>query len=531
MKSRQLLSVVLSLIMVFGVSAGSAYAASHEMDDSVENAYDDDRYDDDKDKARDYDDKLEDKLDRWCELTDEEKEKVITEHDKSPEKVAELDRYCTLDDAERDAYVDEHEDEYRKYDKGQMLDSYCDMTYEEKRAFVAEHDKSADHVKEMTRYCALDEDDRMKYIDKHEEKYRDQMKDSMHTADEMKEKLEAYCGMTDSDKTAYIAEHDKTAEKADKMDSYCTLDNDAKEDFIEVHLDEYKAYKKGMMTDKKHMDYDAMCSMSEADLAAKITDVAKLDKITEWCNMTPEEREEYKMKHPDVMKDKMMDKKRMDYPDSMKDKMLEKCTGDDCPMMDGPPHDFDRMSEMGKEKMSGVAKEKLDNKSMKFSDKSDRLKAMIMTKYDITDERMDEIKKMYREKHGDVTDEQKSDLKMKYKKHMSNQMASMSDERRSMIHDRIAEMKAFKADLRENSAEMTDEQKQELREEFIEKAQDMQLAWISPRVQMTAGVDAGEVECREGFSLVFKESNGVAMCLKADSALKMIDRGIVVPSV
>ena len=93
------------------------------------------------------------------------------------------------------------------------------------------------------------------------------------------------------------------------------------------------------------------------------------------------------------------------------------------------------------------------------------------------------------------------------------------------------EMKAFKADLRANSSDMTDKQKQELREEFIEKAKDMHLAWISPRTQMTAGVDAAEVECREGFSLVFKESNGVAMCLKADSALKMIDRGIVVPSI
>ncbi len=527
MKSRQLLSIVLSLIMVFGVSAGSAYAASHEMDDSVEqDSYDDDRYD--KDEVHDYDDKLEDKLDRWCEMTDEEKDKVIAEHDKSPEKVAELDRYCTLDEKERDAYVDAHEDEYRKYDKGQMMDSYCDMTYEEKRAFVAEHDKTADHVKQMTKYCTLGEDDRMKFI---KEQYKDYMKDSMRTADEMQEKLEEYCGMSETDRTAYIAEHEKTAEKAAKMDSYCILDNNAKEDFIEEHLDEYRAYKKGMMTDKKHMDYDAMCAMSEADLAAKITDVTKLEKITEWCNMTPEEREEYKMKHPDVMKDKMMDKKRMDYPDSMKEKMHDKCTGDDCPMMDGPPHDFDRMSEMGKDNMSGVAKEKLQAKSMKFSDKSDRLKAMIMTKYDITDERMDEIKMKYREKHGDVTDKQKSDLKTNYKKHMSHQMANMSDERRSMIHDRIAEMKAFKADLRENSAEMTDKQKQELREEFIEKAQDMHLAWISPRVQMTAGVDAGEVECREGFSLVFKESNGVAMCLKADSALKMIDRGIVVPSI
>ena len=111
--------------------------------------------------------------------------------------------------------------------------------------------------------------------------------------------------------------------------------------------------------------------------------------------MSTDERKDYKMKHPDVMKDKAMD----------------------------------RMSDMPNDKMM-------------FSDKSPRLKAMIMTKYDISDERTDEIKIKYREKHGEMTDEKKSDLKMKYKKHMSSVKSNMSDERRSMIHDRIVEMKA-----------------------------------------------------------------------------------------
>ena len=69
-----------------------------------------------------------------------------------------------------------------------------------------------------------------------------------------------------------------------------------------------------------------------------------------------------------------------------------------------------------------------------------------------------------------------------------------------------------------------------LREQFIEKAKEMQLAWISPRVQMNAGVDASEIECREGYSLVMKESNGVPMCLTADTALRMIEKGIAVPA-
>ena len=106
----------------------------------------------------------------------------------------------------------------------------------------------------------------------------------------------------------------------------------------------------------------------------------------------------------------------------------------------------------------------------------------------------------------------------------------MTNERKAEIHDRLEEMRAFKAELREKSSDLTDEQKQELGEEFIGKAKDMQLAWITPRTQMATGVDAAEVECCEGFSLVMKASNGVAMCLKSDTALKMVDREIVVPS-
>ena len=51
MKSRELLSIVLSLIMVLGVTAGSAYAQTDEVDtsDSVEI----ETFDDDRDEYRD----------------------------------------------------------------------------------------------------------------------------------------------------------------------------------------------------------------------------------------------------------------------------------------------------------------------------------------------------------------------------------------------------------------------------------------------------------------------------------------------
>ena len=161
---------------------------------------------------------------------------------------------------------------------------------------------------------------------------------------------------------------------------------------------------------------------------------------------------------------------------------------------------------------------------------SPRLKEMIMDKRNISDERIDEIKMKYKEKYGTMTDEKKSELREKIHQHISKSKIKMSDEHKAAIHERVAEMKAFKEELRDRSSELTNEEKQQLREEFIEKAKSIQLAWISPRAQINAGVDITEIECREGFNLVMKSNNGIPMCLKSDTALKMIERGLAVPA-
>jgi hypothetical protein len=399
--------------------------------------------------VKDYD--IREKLDRYCEMTDDEKRELISKYDKAEDHVTKMDAYCELDENERDVYIDEYEDEFRMqhdYDIREKLDEYCLMTEDEKADFISKHEKEADHVEKINEYCDLAPEDRDAYIAEHKDKYK------KHTDEEFREKLDAYCDLSDADRAAYIAEHDKTDEKAAKMDRYCTLDENGKTDFISENIDEYRAY--------------------------------------------------------------MMDR----YPD--------KFHGSDM-MRDSMPHDFDRMSDVAKGHMSDVAKDRLGDHMM-YSDMSPRLHEMIMSKYDISDERHDEIRMKYEEKHGDEGDKKRTELRIKFKDHMAKIEIKITDERKFEVRDRVAEMKEFKAELRVRSTEMTDEQKQELREDFIEKAKDMQLAWISPRHQMHAGIDAADIECREGFSHVLKESNGVAMCLKADTALKMIDRGIAVPA-
>jgi len=476
MKSKQLLSIVFSLIMFTGVTAGSAaFAESDEYDKGMRG-----------------------KLDRYCEMTDQEKIDFISEHDKAADHVAKMNEYCELDQVQRDAYIEEHKDDYKmNHDKDirDMMNRYCEMSDQEKRDYISEHVKAEKHVAKMNEYCLLDEDARNDYINDYTKDIRDMMN--------------RYCEMTDQEKQDFISEHVKAEKHVAKMNEYCLLDEDARNDYIKDYREEYKSNMKDKMMDKDsrpHMDYDRLCELSETDRALKIDDPEKLDRISEWCDMTPEERDTFKRENHDGMKDKMRDMK-MDKK-----------------------HDFDGMSDVAKDRMSDVAKVKLHDKAMKFSDESKRLKAMIMDKRDISDERTDEIRMKYEEKHGNF-DEKKLELKMKFKNHMALMKIEISDERKSAIKDRVAEMKAFKIDLRERSSELSDEEKQELRAEFIEMAKDMQLAWISPRHQMNAGIDAAEIECREGFSLVLKESNGKAMCLKADTALKMIERGIAVPAI
>jgi hypothetical protein len=427
--------------MVLGVTAGSAYAQSDDVG-----------------------------------LSDSVEVTVNTEEDSDDTTVKdEMDN--AMDEAKENVdYVKDG----RHYDLDKRLDNFCEMSDEEKRQFFADHPRLEQFADRLANYCDLSEEER-------DGKIRDFVRDHVRDEDrdrnldgDFRHKLDRWCEMSVEDKRATAAKYDKTKDQVAKADRYCTLNETDRADFIAEHRDEYKDHMKDRMHDKvmdkpHKLDYDRLCALTESDRAAEITDSAKLDRISNWCNMTPEEREDYKKEIHDSMKDKVHDK-------------------------------------------------------MKFSDISKRLKAMIMEKRDISDERTDEIRMKYNEKHSDF-DEKKSELKIKFKNHMALMKIEISDERKSEIKDRVAEMKVFKMELRERSSELSDEEKQELRTEFIEKAKDLRLAWISPRHQMNAGIDAVDIECREGFSHVMKESNGRAMCLKADTALKLIDRGIVVPAI
>ncbi|TRZ70785.1 MAG: ABC transporter substrate-binding protein [Nitrosopumilaceae archaeon] len=369
------------------------------------------------------------------------------------------------------------EPDEKQNDLKERLANICMLTDSEKEQFFLDHPRIAQFKDRLANFCNLSEDQRKIAIEAFIAENAPEQESDYNMADKMK----LYCELSDADKTAFLAEHDKTDQK-DRMDTYCKLDESGRAAYIAEHqmqVDDMQKRHEEIRDDKT--EYQRFCEMSEDKRAAEITDAEKLMKISEWCAMTPEQKDQYKKEHHDAA---------MDFKEKHHDAL-------------------DRMKEN--------------------HDMSPRLRYMIMANSTISQEQIDELKAKYQEKHGDL-DEKRAELRMKFQNHMSSMQGKLTDEQKADIKARHAEMKALKAELREKSSTLTDEEKQELRAEFIEKAKSMQLAWISPRQQVTAGIDAEEIECHEGFSLVMKTSNGLPMCVKADSALRMIENGFAIPA-
>ncbi len=535
MKSTQLLSVVFSLIMFTGVTTGSvAFAQSDDLDDILE-GFCEMTFDEQSEIIFDYNlEEFQEKLETVCEIEDIDEREYALE-DVIDAIVGETrDEYSDFDDVgyeTSDYDVDDDTDRYDKYDLDDKLEYYCQMTVDEKRQFFENHPRFVQFKDRLENICDMADDKRRDalkdFMIQHKDMIKDHVKD--YVKDHMKYKFstmefDRFCSMTDSELAAATFD----AEFVERASKWCDMTPEDRADYKKDHMkDKVTDYVKDKFS---HMDYDRLCALAESDRAAEITDVAKLDRISKWCDMTPDQRADYKKDHMKYMvKDKMRDKfSHMDFEKycSMTDGDLATTTFDAefvekaSKWCDMTPED---RADYKKDHMKAKVKHMMD------SDMSPRLKAMIMAK-SVTDEKREEIKMKFMAKHGDKADKLKSELKMKYKDHMLKFKSKFTDERKAAIHDRLADMKAFKAELRDKASELTDEEKQQLRADFIEKAKDMQLAWISPRVQMNAGVDVAEIECREGFNLVMKSSNGVPMCLKANTALKLIEKGIAVPA-
>ena len=396
------------------------------------------------------------------------------------------------DDSDYTKDFDDYKDSDKYEDHREKADRYCNMSEEEREEHFAKYEDMREYKAKLDEYCQLDESERDQYIEDHKDEIRDSMK----------EKFERYCDMSDEERDEFQAMHDNiTDEMREQHDRYCSMTDEEKEQYKKENRDKMTDYKKDRMMDKKMgldfvRDFDmriaALCDLSDEKKRMMMQKNEFLqehhERLAEYCNMSGQERKEYRMTHQDMMEDYTEDFAQM------RDKMM------------------DSSSDM----------------KMKMHDK--------MRKYDMSDERRDAIQEKFRMKHSDLTDAQRDELrdnlKAKYMDHFKSAMKrdSMSDLQKDQILIRHAEMKDYKSDLRLKYKDMSEDERVQFQAEFRDKVSDKRFAWISPHKQMLAGVPVDELECREGLNLVLKTSNGKAMCVKSATAERLIENGIAVPA-
>ncbi len=448
MKKIQLLSVVFSLIIFTGITAGTVIAFAESDDDD-----------------HDFDDRLE----YFCKMTGEEKKQLFMDHPRLEQFEERLANLCELDEMERedliDEFIDEHFPNYVEkddWDMDDMWDKYCEMSDEDKETFLEKHPMTFDHQEKMEEYCLLDESEKDAYFEEHMDAYL------KHEYD-MREKLDEYCEMSDEDKETFLEKHPMTSDHQEKMEEYCLLDDLERDAYIEENKDEFMRDH-----DSKKFDYN------------------KREKMDEFCEMSEQEKLEFIEEHQKKVDHLLEMEKYCSLDDSGRDMFIEE-------------HMMYMKSQMSDHK---------DSMKSQMSDHKDSMKSQ-----------MSDHKDSMKSQMSDHKDSMISDRKS----HMILRASTLTDEQKIEIKTLHGELRDFKHSLRDKS--MSDLEKQEMRDHFMEKAREFSMSWISPRHQVAAGIDATMVECREGFTLVMKTSNATPICVKETTAEKLIERGIVISSI
>jgi hypothetical protein len=239
------------------------------------------------------------------------------------------------------------------------------------------------------------------------------------------------------------------------------------------------------------------------------------DKIDEYCTLDESERDAFIEEHKDEYK------RDHDYNMSEKlDKFCEMSEEDIAALIEEHPKKEEHLAEMeeycslDEKERDAFIEEYKDSMKDKMSDHSDSMK-------DKTSDHRDSMK----DKMSDNSDSMNS----KHKSYSILRASTLTDEQKDDIKAKHAELRDFKHTLRDKS--ISDSEKQEIRDQFMETAKEFSMTWLSPRHQVAAGIDAQMVECREGFSLVMKTSNASPLCVKETTAEKLIERGIAITAI
>lgn len=271
------------------------------------------------------------------------------------------------------------------------------------------------------------------------------------------------------------------------------------------------------------------------------------DRLENFCEMTEEEKKQLFMDHPRLAQFEERLKNYCELDEMERENLIDKFIEENFPNyleQDDLDMDdiLDRYCEMSDEDKAAMGLEHQKNEEHPAEmeeycslDDSERDEFIEEHKVDFKIKISDHKDSMKGEisAHDDsmksTMSDHKNSINSKVKSHMILRASTLTDEQKNEIRAVHEELREFKHSLRDNS--MSDSEKQELRDQFMEKAKEFSMTWLSPRHQVAAGIDANMVECRENFTLVMKTSNALPICVKETTAEKLIERGIVISSI
>jgi len=165
-------------------------------------------------------------LDRYCSMTDEEKIAFIEEYDKSEDHQLKMNEYCSLDASDREDFLAEHKDEYSMnsgYTMREKMDKFCEMSDEDKTGHMTENDRNEEHLAEMEEYCSLDDAGKDVFIEEHKEMMKSDLKETMKSEhknameDKISEHKDTMKDKISETRESKISEHKYQALRASKL--------------------------------------------------------------------------------------------------------------------------------------------------------------------------------------------------------------------------------------------------------------------------------------------------------------------------
>jgi hypothetical protein len=140
-----------------------------------------------------------------------------------------------LDESEREAFIEKHKAEYMKHDYNirEKINEFCEMTDEDQAALIEEYQKSEEHMAKLEEYCSLDEEGRDALI----EEFKDSMKDKMSDyKGSMKDKMSDYKGSM-KDKMSERSDSMNSMHKSYTVLRASTLTDEQKDDIKAKHAE------------------------------------------------------------------------------------------------------------------------------------------------------------------------------------------------------------------------------------------------------------------------------------------------------